>query len=198
MQGSSRHRVGCQAGPMEAVEALGLAVEAQRQLGEALLPSDLSRPSRCPGWSVLDVMNHSIGVTYKFTEFASGATDRPRTPDGDLIGGRLAPVLRAVTDASRAAWSTADMSRACHLPFATVSSETAAGINLVDVLAHGCDVGEFRGVTFSCPEEVWAIGLTMAERLIGARRDPHHYGPEVTVPDSAPMQRRFLGYLGRT
>ncbi len=182
---------------MEVVEALGLAVESQRRLCEGLTPSDLSRASNCPGWSVLDVMNHSIGVTLKFTEFASGATDRPRTPDGDLIGGRLAPVLRAVADASRQAWSTADMSRVCHLPFATVSSETAAGINLVDVLAHGCDLGEFGGVMFSCPDSVWTTGLTMAERLIGARRDPRHYGPEVAVPDSAPTPRRFLGYLGR-
>jgi uncharacterized protein (TIGR03086 family) len=182
---------------VEVVEALGLALESQCELGEVLMSSDLSRSTRCPGWSVLDVMNHSIGVTLKFAEFATGATDRPRTPSGDLIGGRLGPALRMGADISRTAWSTADMSRECHLPFGVVSSETAVGINLVDVLAHGWDVGEFGDVVFSCPDEVWRTGLTMARRLIGDDRDPLHYGPEVIVPDDAPTQRRFLGYLGR-
>jgi uncharacterized protein (TIGR03086 family) len=182
---------------VEVIEALGIALESQCQLGEGLTSSDLSGTTTCPGWSVFDVMNHSIGVTLKFTEFASGATNRPRTPAGDLVGDRLGPALRMAADTSRTAWSAADMSRACRLPFGTVSSETAAGINLVDVLAHGFDVGEFGDVAFSCQDEVWRTGLVVAQRLIGDDRDPLHYGAEVAVSDSAPTQRRFLGYLGR-
>jgi len=31
-------------------------------------------------------MNHSIGVTMKFADFAAGGSDHPRTPPGDLVG----------------------------------------------------------------------------------------------------------------
>lgn len=182
---------------VEVVEALLTALEAQWALAVRLTVPDLSRPSKCPGWSVSDVMNHSIGVTLKFTEFASAATDRPRTPTGDLIGSRPGPVLRTAADSARTAWSAADLSRECHLPFGTFSAEVAAGINLVDVLAHSWDVGEIGGAAFHCSDEVWSTGLGAARSFMGPGRDPRHYGIEVAVPDDAPPELQFLGYLGR-
>ena len=187
----------CEAVSVEVVEALLTALEAQWVLGTQASVADLSRPSRCPGWSVFDVMNHSIGVTRKFTEFASAATDRPRSPDGDLIGSRPGPALRQAADAARMAWSAADMSRQCRLPFGTFPAEMAAGINLVDVLAHGWDLGAFGDAAFDCRDEVWSTGLEMARSFVGPAREPRHYGIEVMVPDAAPPEQRFLGCLGR-
>jgi uncharacterized protein (TIGR03086 family) len=184
-------------GSVEVVEALLAALEAQWVLGTGASVADLSRPSRCPGWSVFEVMNHSIGVTLKFTEFASGATDRPRGPTGDLIGSRPAQALRKAADSARTAWSGVDLSRECQLPFGTFPAEVAAGINLVDALAHGWDVGVVGDAVFRCPDNVWSTGLEMARSFMGPVRDPHHYGTEVPVPEAAPPERRFLGFLGR-
>ncbi len=188
----------CEAVSVEVVEALLAALEAQWALGTRVSVADLSRPSRCPGWSVFDVINHSIGVTLKYTEFASAATDRPQSPIGDLIGSRPGQALRAAADSARTAWSAADLSRECHLPFGTFPAEVAAGVNLVDVLAHGWDLGAVGDVVFHCPDAVWSTGLEMARSFMGPVRDPRHYGPEVTVPDAAPFEQRFLGYLGRS
>ncbi len=126
---------------MDVVEALLTALEAQRRLVTGVTPADLHRATRCPAWSLSELMNHSVGVTLKFAEFASGATDHPRTPEGDLIGDRLDVALRSTVDTARTAWSSADRSWLCHLPFGTFPADIAAGINLVDVLAHGWDVG---------------------------------------------------------
>lgn len=182
---------------MEVVEALTTAVDAQWALGRLVAPADLARATQCPGWSVFDVVNHSIGVTLKFAEFASGSTDSPRSPTGDLIGTSLDDALGSMVATTRLAWASADMTRECHLPFGTFRAEMAAGINLVDVLAHGWDIGSFRGGTFQCRDGVWSIGLEVARELIGPRRDPRHYGPEIHVAASAPSEQRFLGYLGR-
>ena len=187
----------CNTVPVEPVEALLTALEAQWALATRLTVPDLSRPSKCPGWSVFDVVNHSVGVTLKFNEFASAATDRPRTPTGDLIGSRPGPALRAAADSARTAWSVADLSRECHLPFGTFPAQVAAGINLVDVLAHSWDVGEIGGAAFHCSDEVWSTGLGAARSFMGPGRDPRHYGIEVAVPDDAPPELQFLGYLGR-
>jgi uncharacterized protein (TIGR03086 family) len=133
---------------MEVVEALTTAVEAQWAVGRLVAPADFARATKCPGWSVFDVVNHSIGVTLKFAEFASGSTDSPRSPTGDLIGTSLEDALGSMVVTTRRAWESADMTRECHLPFGTFSAEMAAGIDLVDVLAHGWDIGPFRGGTF--------------------------------------------------
>jgi uncharacterized protein (TIGR03086 family) len=182
---------------VEVVEALLAALEAQCALGALVTPADLSRPSRCPAWTVSDVLSHSLGVTLKFVEFASGRTDRPRSPTGDLIGDSPERGLRTATDFARSAWSAADMSRACRLPFGTFPAGRAAGINLVDVLAHSWDVGTFGEAGFDCPGEVWSTGLESARNLLARDRDPHHYAGELSVSPSAPPERRFLAYLGR-
>ncbi len=182
---------------MDVVEALLIALEAQWGLGARATVPDLSRPSRCPGWSVSDVMNHSMGVTRKFAEFASGATDRPRAPTGDLIGDRLDLALRTTTDMARAAWSSTDRSRHCHLPFGTFSAGAAAGINLVDVLAHGWDVGCLGGSVFTCPDDVWSLGLGMAREYQGRERAGHHFDAEIDVAPDASPEWCFLAYVGR-
>jgi hypothetical protein len=66
--------------------ALVIALELQVNVGGQVQASQLSLASPCPGWTVRDVMNHSIGVTMKFTHFAAGATDAPHAPPDDLIG----------------------------------------------------------------------------------------------------------------
>jgi hypothetical protein len=55
------------------------ALEMQVGVGGQIQASQLSLASPCPGWTVREVMGHSIGVTLKFTGFAAGLTDAPRS-----------------------------------------------------------------------------------------------------------------------
>jgi uncharacterized protein (TIGR03086 family) len=100
-------------------------------------------------------------------------------------------------DHALAAWRDADLDRMCHLPFGTFTAELAAGINLFDLLAHGWDIHQATGATFSCPRTTWIAGLDAAQRVIGEQRDPNHYAPELPTPPGAPAQLRLLRYLGR-
>lgn len=169
----------------------------QVEVARSITGGALGDQSRCEGWSIREVLNHSIAVTTKFTEFASGRTDAPRTPRADLLGDdHLAAVVLAARD-SRSAWSSVDESRRCVLPFGSFSASAAAGINLVDVLAHTWDIAAAISVELDEHDAVWASGLTAAVALIGNQRDPAHYAPEVaTAPTASPMVR-FLGFLGR-
>src|SRR6185437_14064373 len=79
----------------------------------------------CPGWSVRDVMNHSIGVTMKFADFAAGGSDHPRTPPGDLVGRDHRLALRS------AAWAVIGPGRdprqyAPEIPVAAAASPGSA------------------------------------------------------------------------
>ena len=177
----------------ELIEALKLQLAVVWRLEEA----DLAVESACPGWNVGDVLRHSMGVTQKFTDFASGKTNSPESPRGDLLGtGYRALFERVASDAERA-WSQIDSGRACHLPFGVFSAEEAAGINLFDVLAHTWDVADVVEVELSCSDAMWEAGLDAAIVVLGRGRDSRHYQPEVSVGAGASPRQRFLGYLGR-
>jgi uncharacterized protein (TIGR03086 family) len=183
---------------MEVVAALIDALVGQWTVGRRATSAELSATSKCPEWSVLDVIGHSIGVTMKFTDFVSVATDHPRSPSGDQVGGSIDLALRSSLVSAKLAWSSADKTRECHLPFGIFAAELAAGISLMDVLAHSWDIGLVRRERFACRDEIWTVGLGVAHNLIGPGRDVRHYGEEVDVGSDAPPERRFLGYLGRS
>jgi uncharacterized protein (TIGR03086 family) len=178
--------------------ALIAALDAQVRTGQQVRAAQLSVDSPCPGWSVRDVVNHSLGVTLKFTDFAAGRTDHPRAPAGDLVGSDHARALRDAADSARVTWAAADPARLCHLPFGTFAASLAAGINLFDVLAHTWDMATATGAGLRCRDDVWLAGIDAAQAVIGPSRDPRHYAPELpAAPDATPMQR-FLAFLGRS
>lgn len=85
--------------------------EAQVLLVGSATRSGLAPPSECLGWTCCGVRSHSIAVTLKFSQFASGVTERPRLERGDFVGNDPSGSLRA-----------------------------SVVINLVDVLAYGWDI----------------------------------------------------------
>jgi uncharacterized protein (TIGR03086 family) len=182
---------------MHWVEDLVVVLDRQAQVGGSVLVSQLALPSMCPGWTVGDVLSHSIGVSIKFADFAAGMTDRPRSPRGDLFGDDHRAALSEAAERARASWATADMTRACVLPFGTFTAEEAAGINLSDALAHTWDVTRALGMPVGVEDRVWESALSAARRVAGPNRDPAHYGPQRPVDRSDPPMRRFLCFLGR-
>lgn len=177
-------------------EALSEALRCQVDLGDSISESDLALPSRCQGWRVRDVLNHSIAVTVKFAAFARGDTDRPRTPMGDHLGGGHRSALRTAATVAQAAWDEADLDRSCHLPFGTFSASMAAGINLFDVLAHCWDVEGPTRSQLAIPDHLWTTGLEAARAAIGPERDLDHFGPALETSTTSP-RALFLAFLGR-
>jgi uncharacterized protein (TIGR03086 family) len=182
---------------VQRLEALVDALDMQVGVGGQVQSSQLSLASPCPGWTVRDVMGHSIGVTLTFTEFAAGTTDAPHAPTGDLVGRDHRQALRTAARAAQRAWTGADMGRTCRLSFGTFSADSVLAINLVDVLAHSWDIAVATGVSLDCDESLWTAGLDAADVVIGHDRDTRQYGPQIPVGASATARQRFLGFVGR-
>ncbi len=143
-----------------------------------------------------EVLNHSVGVTQKFSSFASGATDAPRTPSGDRLGHDPGAAVRAAAVQSADAWARVDPTRVCRLPFTEVDCDVAAGINLFDVITHTWDVAAPLDLDMPCGEDLWAITLQAAEAALADQRDPRHFAPPVVVTGNT-AQERLLALLGR-
>jgi uncharacterized protein (TIGR03086 family) len=182
---------------MDVIDALATALDAQVGVGDHLRPPDLDLNSACPGWTIRHALSHSIAVTLKFADFASGVTDHPREPPGDLVGGDHRLALRDAATTSRAAWAFVDRTRSCHLGFGDFPANVAAGLNLYDVLAHTWDIATPAGLTFELDDDVWNIGLVAARVVIGSERDLRHYGEALPVAAGATPRRRLLALLGR-
>jgi uncharacterized protein (TIGR03086 family) len=182
---------------VEYVPALIAALELQVRVCGQVEDRQLDVESACAGWSVREVMAHSVGVTLKFADFAGGLTDRPHAPSGDLLGADHRVAVRRAAHWARLAWATADRSRVCHLGFGTFPADLAAGINLFDVLAHTWDVAVATGRRVDGADELWAAGLAAATAVIGPARDLAHYAPELRSGAHDPADLRFLRYLGR-
>ncbi len=182
---------------VQRLEDLLGALAAQGRIVGQLRGPQLSLNSACPGWTVREVLNHSIGVTRKLTDFASGVTDAPHSAPGDHLGGDPQLAVQTAAEDARKAWTQADLTRRCHLPFGTLSAEATIGLNLTDVLAHTWDIATAIRVTLVCNDELWVAALDAARVVIGPDRDERHYGPEPAIEPDALSRRRFLAFLGR-
>ncbi|OWY62776.1 hypothetical protein B7486_56630, partial [cyanobacterium TDX16] len=131
------------------------------------------------------------------TAFAAGETDAPRTPPGDLVGPDHRQALERTAEAAGHAWTNADRSRSCTLPFGTFTADGAVALNLVDVLAHTWDVAAPRAIPLDGTDQLWEVGLDSAELVIGPERDLGYYAPPIPVAPTASAQERFLANLGR-
>lgn len=179
------------------IEGLDSALDVQRRVVDQLSDAHLALPSACAGWSVREVLAHSVGVTLKFAAFAAGVTDAPRTPAGDLLRPDRRTSVRRAVDEARRSWADTDPDRPCRLPFGTFPAAVAAGINLFDVLAHTWDVAAPARLATPFPDHLWELGLDAARTVVGPGRDTTHYGPELPSAAHDPPAARFLRFLGR-
>jgi uncharacterized protein (TIGR03086 family) len=182
---------------MSRVHALTTALEQQLAVVRVVRPEQLDLESRCEGWTIRQVLDHSLGVTHKFANFAAGLTDEPHTPQRAMLSSDHETAAAEEVNYASNAWRAADMTRRCRLPFGTFQASEAAGINLFDALAHTWDIAAPIGVDLAQDHPVWLEGLDAATAVMERSRDREHYAAAIPSGDSASPMRRFLAYLGR-
>jgi uncharacterized protein (TIGR03086 family) len=164
-------------GNLRAVETIDLARCLAGFLDVVGRVGDVTRPSRCEGWSIAEVIAHVVTVTDRFTAFAA---DEPVSPSPDL---------RTAIARSGAAWAAVDLSRTCTLSFGTFDAPTAAGINAFDALVHGWDVAA-AGVAYGPPDDLVLAATTVAEALVWDERQ--YRRPPASAPTGTPLQRLLV------
>lgn len=158
------------------------------------LPADgWAAPSPCEGWTPRDIVGHvvesSCGVLSR--------VDRAPEVNGDD------PVQRwtATRDAMQAAIDDPDVAGTQFDGFfgPTTLAETFDGFMSPDLLVHTWDIARAAGLEQYQPmpdDEVERVHARLGS-LGDAIRQAGAFGPEVPVPEDAPAQHRFLGYIGR-
>jgi len=171
----------------------------------AVQPEQWSNPSPCADWTARDVVGHIVDM--------HGVMLRP-------LGRQLSPApsvaddpLGAFTAARADIESLLDdrelAETVCDTPGGRLTVEQHIDqVVSEDMVIHGWDLARATGqddtIDPADVERAWAANQQIPADLLAKLRTPeafgpgvHVLGPEVAVPDDAPLQHRLLGLLGR-
>lgn len=182
---------------MDIVTALEASYEQTAKLATTLDAVQLAAPSPCAGWDVRATLNHLLGATWMFTLVNQGVVAEEDA--GDVIGDDPNLAVAAAVKENLASWRQPGAFEGVRAyPFGTFPAEFAAMINVEEVVVHNWDIARATGTAVTIDDDIarlvfdWGVSIPLDEfRAHGA------FGPEITVPASAPVVDRLVGLFGR-
>lgn len=171
---------------------LARATKIAQRLVDNVSPDQLTAPTPCTEWNLRALLNHAIGLNQ-----AALTAD---FPEGDLVGDApgtaFADAAREANDAFRAPGA---LERTFQLPWGEMTGEALAGLLFMDLTIHAWDVAKATGQVSALDPELceatFALGRTMMRDEY--RQPGRGFGPEVAVPDDAPICDRMAAFFGR-
>ena len=183
---------------MDGVTALERSYDDLGALMTKIGTAELALPCPCDDWDVRAMLNHALGAGWMFTLVNQG--ESVGEDAGDVVGDDPAAALAKVREANLASWRGPDALQGDRTyPFGTFPAEAALLINIGEIDLHAWDLARATGQDESLDPDVvellWGFYSAMP---MDAYREHGAFGPEDVVPESAPLQDRLLGYIGRT
>jgi uncharacterized protein (TIGR03086 family) len=167
----------------------------------AVAPDQWANQSPCADWTARDVVGHVVVMHSAMLQ----PLGRQRGPGPSVDEDPLAAFVNARADIEAVLGDPTLAATECSTPMGpATAADHIDQVASEDLVVHGWDLARATGQDDTIdPEEVarmWPIAQAMDERM----RIPNAFGPgivvfgpEVPVPDSAPLQDRLLGLLGR-
>lgn len=186
-------------------ELLERAVSYTRGTLELVTDERLTRPTPCTGWDLRRLLEHMGDSLEAFAEAATGRVDvRPRpAATSRPSAGALVDDLRG-TACQLLGWWTAQPAApappaagAVRLADRTLATGLVAAAGALEISVHGWDVAAACGEPRPLPEPLARDLLAAATLLVSDADRPSRFAPPLTVPPSAPAERRLLAWLGR-
>lgn len=159
------------------------------------------QPSRCEGWSNLDVLGHLSTALGMGAALLRG--EQPTWPEADrpadLVTGEPVAFYRQAADACRAALEGADLDLEMDTPMGPRTVADRLAFPAVDLFVHAWDIGHAAGIDVEVPDDVieFAHGYLdpiPAEMMRGPKGA---FGPEADAPADASASEAFLAWTGR-
>lgn len=163
-------------------------------------PEQYGNSTPCAEWTVRDLLNHVIGGNHFFAAAAAGNTPDIGGETPDLIGDDPATAYAQSAKTALEAWRRPGVAESTiKLPFGEMPGSFAMGIHFVDHLVHSWDLAKATGQDTAVDAELAeaAYGIIRGNVPEQFRGPGGPFGPEVSVPEDAPIQERLVAYLGR-
>ena len=171
----------------------------------AVGPEDWSSPSPCAAWTASGVVDHVVAMHEHMVRSAGRVpAAAPPVHEDPLAAFRAARAGVEAVLADQALSATE-----CQTPAGPMTVERQIDEVVSDDLpVHRWDLAKATGLDDTIDpqdvERLWASTAAIPPDLMGKYRTPgafgpgiEVFGPEVHVPDGAPLQHRLLGLVGR-
>lgn len=165
----------------------------------------LDGPTPCPAYTLGALLDHVGLLTLAFTAAAKKETDESGSDRGsgdashlwDDWRTRIPRDLVALTEAWRdpAAWTGMTKAGSFEMP-----GEVAAVVVLDELVLHGWDLARASGQPYDVSQAELEVVQGFVSQYSGPGQENEReglFGPEVPVPDDAPLLDRVLGLSGR-
>lgn len=182
---------------------LGGAADRLSRVVSGIRDDQLAAPTPCPDYTVGDLLEHVVGLTWAFTVAAApappsdGSGGRPPAGDASRLPvdwrDRLSRDLPALADAWRqpGAWSGMRRAGGVDMP-----AEVTAVVALDEITLHGWDLAVCTGQVYE-PDPATLPVVQQFVGSFGADDRGGLFGPVVAVSASATDWERVLGQAGR-
>jgi uncharacterized protein (TIGR03086 family) len=164
-------------------------------------PDQATLPTPCASWDVRTLVNHLVHDVRQFTKMAQGGRYEP--DDADVIGDDWAGAYHEAASSLLAAWRRPGaLDRTVRLPFGEVPASWSVGQQVADLAVHGWDVAKATGQPTDLDPEVGQFSLdwgreNLKPQFRGDEASGKSFGPEVAVPEDAPLYDRLAACFGR-
>ena len=175
--------------------------DAFEQRVARVAPDQWSNQSPCEDWTARDVVGHVVDMHSAMLH----PLDRQPRRTPSVAEDPLAAFVNARADIEAVLDDPALAAIECSTPMGpATAADHIDRVASEDLVVHGWDLARATGQDDTIDpgevERMWPIAQAMDERM----RIPNAFGPgivvfgpEVSVPDNAPLQDRLLGLLGR-
>ena len=185
----------------DAVTHLARALDQTGEVISRIGPGQQGLPTPCRSWNVGELVNHVVQDVRMFTARAEGE-------EWEHHESRLAPEEwsgaydRAAKGLLEVWQRDGALDRTVKLPSGEVPASWQTGQQTSDLVVHAWDLAKATGQSTDLDPELGQMALdwgreNLAPEFRGKEEDGQVFGPEVTVPEEAPIYDRVAGYFGR-
>lgn len=185
-------------------DPLRLLARALDQAGAVIAkirPEQAALPTPCRSWDVRALVNHLVDEVHQLAMVTQGGK---RNHLGiDMIGDDWVGAYRAAADELMAAWQQPGaLERPHSLPFGEVPAMWAVGQHITELVMHSWDIAKATAQQTDLDPELGQVALqwgkdNLKPEFRGDEADGYHIGPEVPVPDDAPLYDKIAAFGGR-
>lgn len=178
------------------LEQLSRALDQAGALIDGIRPEQSHLPTPCTEFDLRALVNHLV---YDLNAFARMLNGAPRgSSDVDLIGNDWSGAYRSAADNLLATWNELGTEGTLKLQIGEVPASWPIGQHLADVAVHAWDIARATGqpTTYLDPE-LASVALEWVQENLKPQFRGQAFGPEVPVPETAPIYDRLAGFSGR-
>jgi len=160
-------------------------------------------PTPCRSWDVAELVAHVVHDLTQFTERACGGTPDWAAPMTPVEGDPVSAYQEGASGLLRAWRAAGDLSGAATMPgLGEVAKRFSVDQQIAELAVHCWDLAVATRQPTDLDPQVGDAALVWARTALwpqfrGAEDEGMAFGPEVDVPQDAPLYDRLAGFFGR-